>query len=149
MRGISRTTWVIIGVIIVVIIAIGAYYYIKAVTTPKTVTLVVVAYSGTTAQFIQFAGQLFHEEHPNVYVKVITYPFSQYVTNELTALEAHSTEYDIIEFTSTSALRFVPYVLPLNPYVGTLFNMSDLMTPQEPLAVSSIILQLGRLSILV
>ncbi len=108
-----------------------AHYYVKTVTAPRPVTIVVVAYSGTTAQFIQFAGQLFHDEHPNVNVEVITYPFSQYVTNELTALETHSTEYDIIEFTSKSSLRFVPYVMPLNSYIGTLFNMSDLMTLQD------------------
>lgn len=130
-RGLSRTVWAIIAVVIIVIVALGAYYYVKSTTTAKPVTLVVVAYSGTTANFIQFAGELFHEEHPNVYVKVITYPFSQYVTNELTVLEAHSPEYDIIEFTSTSSLRFVPYVVPLNSYIGTLFNMSDLMSPQE------------------
>ncbi len=129
--GISRIAWVIIGVIIVVAAVVGAYYYTRSVTTPKTVTIVVVTFSGTSAQFIEFAGKLFHEEHPNVNVEVITYPFSQYVTNELTALEAHSSKYDIIAFTSTSALRFVPYVVPLNPYMGTLFNMSDIIAPQE------------------
>jgi hypothetical protein len=73
-RGLSRTVWAIIAVVIIVIVALGAYYYVKSTTTAKPVTLVVVAYSGTTANFIQFAGELFHEEHPNVYVKVITYP---------------------------------------------------------------------------
>lgn len=130
--------------IVVVLILIGAVAYFMSKTPPPTssatptapppqqnITLYVVAYSGKTADFIRFAGQLYHQLHPNVYVKVITYPFSQYLTNELTVLQAHSSQYDIVEFTSTTSLRFVPYVVPLNPYIGTLFNMSDLIEPQE------------------
>ena len=150
-KGISRATTAVIAVVVIVVIAIALYLATRppqqaaptstssAVSTStsiqtsaaQNVTLYVVAYTDPTADYIRFAGQLFHQLHPNVVVQVITYPFSQYLTNELTALQAHSSEYDIIEFTSTSSLRFAPYVVPLNQYMGTLFNASDLIEPQE------------------
>jgi len=71
---------------------------------------------------------IFHQIHPNVQVEVIKYPFSEYIQKELTALEAHSSQYDIVGFTSTSALHVAPYLLPLNQSV---FNFSDIIYPQE------------------
>ncbi|QKR00125.1 extracellular solute-binding protein [Metallosphaera tengchongensis] len=146
MKGISGK---IVGVVVVVVIIIAAVTVIELNQRPHTstpsnvtsptntttstvppttsnVTITVVTFSGQSAQFIQYAGQLFHEEHPNVYVQVIQFPFSEYINKELTALEAHSTQYDIIGFTSTSAQRVSPYLLPLND-----FNLSGLIGPQE------------------
>ncbi len=150
-RGVSRTASIIAVVVLVIVVAAVLLYVTsrQAPSTPppststaatstatstatsaQNVTLYVVAYKDITADYIGFAGQLFHQLHPNVNVVVITYPFSQYLTNELTALQAHSSRYDLVEFTSTSSLRFVPYVVPLNPYMGQLFNASDLIEPQ-------------------
>ncbi|EWG06678.1 MAG: family 1 extracellular solute-binding protein [Candidatus Aramenus sulfurataquae] len=138
MKGVS--TGVIVGVVIAIII-IGAvagylllYHHVTptppstTTTTTSPVTLTVVTFSGESAQFIQYAGNLFSEEHPSVTVKVITYPFSEYISKELTVLEAHSSQYDIIGFTSTSAQDVSPYLLPLN---SSMFNMSDIISSQE------------------
>nr|WP_235185668.1 ABC transporter substrate-binding protein [Candidatus Acidianus copahuensis] len=123
----------IVGVVIVVIIviAIGVFlasflasYHHKS----KTVTLTVVTFSGQSAKFIQYAGNLFSSQHPGVKVVVESYPFSDYIEKELTSLEAHSSQYDIIGFTSTSAQRVAPYLISLN---SSLFNMSDIIGPQE------------------
>ncbi|AOL17788.1 sugar ABC transporter substrate-binding protein [Sulfolobus sp. A20] len=138
MKGISKSIIAIIIVIIVIIAILGAYLVLTShkpttstTTSPaitSSVTLTVVTFSGESAQFIQYAGELFSQEHPGVTVKVITYPFSNYIDQELSALESHSSEYDIIGFTSTSAQRVAPYLLPLNT---SLFNMTDLIGPQE------------------
>ncbi|BBL46459.1 extracellular solute-binding protein [Metallosphaera sedula] len=95
-------------------------------TTSSNVTLTVVTFSGESAQFIQYAGELFHQEHPNVQVQVIQYPFSDYIDKELTVLTGHSSQYDIIGFTSTSAQRVSPYLLNL-----TNFNLSQVIAQQE------------------
>ncbi|AWR93761.1 extracellular solute-binding protein [Acidianus brierleyi] len=138
MKGASLA--LIAGVVIVVILigAVAAYFLLVhhptttppvTSTTPVTpVTLTVVTFSGQSANFIQYAGNLFSQEHPGVTVKVISYPFSDYIANELTVLRAHSSEYDIIGFTSTSAQDVSPYLLQLNT---SMFNMSDLIGPQE------------------
>ncbi len=138
MKGVS--TAVIAGVIVVIIIvaAVAGYFLFvhhptaTTTTTPTTtsapVTLTVVTFSGESAQFIQYAGEVFSEEHPGVKVQVIAYPFSDYISKELTVLEAHSPQYDIIGFTSTSAQDVSPYLLPLN---SSMFNMSDIISSQE------------------
>ncbi|AEE93055.1 extracellular solute-binding protein family 1 [Acidianus hospitalis W1] len=135
MKGISKTIIALIIVVIVIIAVVGVYYITlhKSTTTPSIsttppVTLTVVTFSGESAKFIQCAGNLFSEEHPGVTVKVICYPFSEYIDQEITALSAHSTEYDIIGFTSTSAQKVAPYLICLNE---SMFNMSDIIMPQE------------------
>jgi len=145
MKGISGR---LVAVIVVVIVIVAALAVVELTSRPHTtstttsptnitttppvvgnatnVTITVVTYSGQSANFIQYAGNLFHQMHPNVYVQVVTFPFSEYIQKELTALTAHSTQYDIIGYTSTSAQRVAPYLLPL-----TGFNTSELITPQE------------------
>jgi multiple sugar transport system substrate-binding protein len=54
--------------------------------------------------------------------------FSSYTTTEKTSLQAQSTTYDIITFTSTSALGFAQYVSNLNGKVS--LNSSDIPAPQ-------------------
>ncbi len=147
MRGVNRPLLITIVVIVILVIAIAAYYVgtskhpvsptpstststSPAAVSSSNITLTVVTFSGESAQFIQYAGNEFHKLHPNISVKVIQEPFSNYITVELTALEAHSTQYDIIGFTSTSALRVASYLVNLGPYLN-MFNMSDIIQPQE------------------
>ncbi|MEM3759356.1 MAG: carbohydrate ABC transporter substrate-binding protein, partial [Saccharolobus sp.] len=74
MKAIS--TLAIAAIVIIVIAAIGAAAYFiihhsSSTTTPTTsspITLTVVTFSGLSAQFIQYAGELFHQLHPNVQV---------------------------------------------------------------------------------
>ena len=134
-KGISTTVIAVVVVIIIVIAAVAAYYLISKKPSPTTttttitpVTLTVVTFSGQSANFIQYAGELFSQQHPGVTVKVITYPFSEYIDEELTALKAHSSKYDLIGYTSTSAQLVAPYLEPLNL---SDFNVSDLIMPQE------------------
>ena len=146
-KGISTAIIAVVVVIIIVIAAVSVYYLIskKPTTTPSTttttvsttpvtantttpVTLTVVTFSGQSANFIQYAGNIFSQLHPGVVVKVITYPFSEYISVELTALEAHSSQYDLIGFTSTSAQSVSTYLEPLNL---SSFNVSNLIMPQE------------------
>lgn len=82
MRGISKTIIGLIVAIVVIIAGVGVYYVTaqKPATGPSTstttpVTLTIVTFSGTCAEFIKYAGELFSKEHPGVTVKVITYPF--------------------------------------------------------------------------
>ncbi|AWR97935.1 extracellular solute-binding protein [Acidianus sulfidivorans JP7] len=127
-KAISKAIIGVIVVIIVIIAAVAAYELTKKPTTTTSVTLTVVTFSGESANFIQYEGNLFSKEHPGVTVKVIQYPFSDYITDEISALKAHSTQYDLIGFTSTSAQAVAPYLVTLNT---SLFNMSDLIGPQE------------------
>jgi len=140
----------VVAAVVIIAIAIGIYYVMTSTTHVTTVspttsassttspvasssqniTLTIITFSGQSAQFIQYAGNEFHKLHPNIYVKVIQEPFSNYITVELTAMEAHSSQYDILGFTSTSALRVAPYLVNLAPYLS-MFNMSDLISPQE------------------
>ncbi|BDC18541.1 ABC transporter substrate-binding protein [Acidianus sp. HS-5] len=128
MKGISKTIIALIVVVIVIIAGLAAYLAISHKTTTTSVTLTVVTFSGESAKFIQCAGNLFSKEHPGVTVKVICYPFSEYITEEISALEAHSTQYDIIGFSSTSAQKVSPYLICLNE---SMFNMTDIIMPQE------------------
>ncbi|ARM76731.1 ABC transporter substrate-binding protein [Acidianus manzaensis] len=130
-KALSKTVVAIIIVVIVIIAAIAAYEITKKPTTTTTttpVTLTVITFSGESAKFIQYEGNLFAKTHPGVTVEVIQEPFSDYITDELTSLKAHSSEYDLIGFTSTSAQAVAPYLVPLNT---SAFNMSDLIGPQE------------------
>jgi len=110
MRALSAKATAIIVVIIVVIAVAGAaaYYMISkrpatttstplvTTTTPVTtstpsgaVTLVVATYSGAPAEpILRLAASIFEQEHPGVTVDVVTFPYSQYISNELTALRA-------------------------------------------------------------
>lgn len=143
-RGISTTVIIGIVVVIVVIAAIAGVLLVNtrhptpttttSVTSPVTSTtttnvtvLTVVTFSGTSAKWIQYMGNLFSQEYPNVKVEVITFPFSQYLSKELSVLEAHSSQYDLIGYTSTSAMLVGSYLMPLNL---SYFNMSDLIQAQ-------------------
>ncbi|MFP3081199.1 MAG: extracellular solute-binding protein [Acidilobus sp.] len=99
------------------------------VSSPETLT--VVTYTGKTGQgFMEFAAHLFEEEHPNVKVNVIAFPFTQYISNELTELQSGQGQYDIVTYTPANTMEFVPYLVPLN---STYVNISDLFYPVQAL----------------
>ncbi|MEM1630222.1 MAG: carbohydrate ABC transporter substrate-binding protein, partial [Saccharolobus sp.] len=79
MKAISTLAIVAIVIIVIAAIGVAAYFIIHhpSSTTSSPITLTVVTFSGESAQFIQYAGELFHQLHPNVQVQVIQYPFSQ------------------------------------------------------------------------
>ncbi len=91
------------------------------------VTLTVVTYNGIN-QVLDMAAQEFEELHPGVTVKVIVFPWSDYVDNELTVLRAGGSSYDVITFTPTSSQLFFPFVVPIN---SSYVNVSDLLWGQE------------------
>lgn len=142
-KGISTTVIIGIIVVIVVIAAIAGVLLVTTrhptPTTSTTVTpvtvLTVVTFSGTSANWIQYAGNLFSQEHPGVKVEVITFPFSEYLSKEISVLKAHSSQYDLIGYTSTSAMLVGPYLMPLN---SSYFNMSDLIKLKWILVVTII-----------
>ncbi len=124
-RAISKTLIVLIVIVIVIIAAIGGYFLVKK---PSKETLNIITFSGESADFIQYAANQFMNSHPNVVIKVLQEPFSEYISDEETSLAGHSTEYAILGYTSTSAQDISKYLLPLN---SSDFNMSDIVSPQE------------------
>ena len=54
----------------------------------------------------------------------MSFSFSQYLTNEITSLKTGSSTYDIVGFTSTSALSVEPYLVNLSQYFT--LNLSDI-----------------------
>ncbi|ABP95342.1 carbohydrate ABC transporter substrate-binding protein, CUT1 family [Metallosphaera sedula] len=100
--------------------------------TGNATTLNIIAWSGICGDYITEAGKLFEQQHPGVKVNVYTYPFSQYISVELTYLKAHSSQFDIMSYTPTSSALIAPYLVPLN--LTQDFNTSDLIMPQETYA---------------
>ncbi|BBD72266.1 hypothetical protein HS1genome_0655 [Sulfodiicoccus acidiphilus] len=127
MKAISRITIATIVVVVVIVAAVGSFAYLLN-TSSKQVELKFVYFSGNLCTFLQYAAHQFDAQHPGVKVEVVGEPFSDYVSTQLTTLEAHSSQYDLVGFTSTSAQSFTPYLLPLN---STQFNFSDLLNAQE------------------
>ncbi|MGC9112952.1 ABC transporter substrate-binding protein [Acidilobus sp.] len=97
-------------------------------TSSQQVTLTIATYTGAPQRFLSMAAQLFEQEHPGVVIKVDAYPFTEYITNELTVLKAGESSYDIVTFTPTSARLLAPYVVPLN---SSVINTSDILWPAE------------------
>ncbi|MGC9113361.1 ABC transporter substrate-binding protein [Acidilobus sp.] len=123
--SVSRAVLGVIIVVVVVVAAIGAYYAARA--TRRPVTLTVVTYSGAPAQpLLELAASVFEQEHPGVKVNVVTFPYSQYISNELSVLEAKSPEYDVVTYTTTTVGQVAPYLLPLN---SSIINESDILPP--------------------
>lgn len=125
-KAISKTIVVLIIVAVVIIAAIGGYMLVSKPS--SKVTLNVITFSGESADFIQYAADQFMSSHPNVNIKVIQEPFSEYITDEETSLADHGTQYAILGYTSTSAQDISKYLLQLN---SSDFNMSDIIAPQE------------------
>ncbi len=92
-------------------------------TTP-IITLTVVTYTGSPQKLLQkIVVPIFEQEHPNVNVQVLAYPFNNYMENEMTVLEAGSSQYDIVTYTQGPGPNILPYLAPLNE---SAFNLSNL-----------------------
>ena len=123
-------------VVVLLVIAGGAYYYIAYYSpTTKTTTsaqlsgsLNVITFTDPSNAWLQDAASSFMAAHPGVTIHVTAQGFSSYTTTELTSLKAQSSTYDIITFTSTSALGFASYVSNLNGLVN--LNTTDIPAPQ-------------------
>ncbi|MGC9209823.1 MAG: extracellular solute-binding protein [Acidilobus sp.] len=126
--GVGKGVLSAVIIIVVVVAVIGGYLaYTYASRGPSKVKLVVATYNGINT-VLELAAQEFEKEHPNVEVQVVSFPWSDYVENELTVLKAGSSSYDVITFTPTSSQLFFPYVVPINTsYV----NLSDVLWGQE------------------
>jgi len=137
-------------VVIIIVAAIGAYaYYASTSSTSSTTTSTTTTSSTTTTTsstpsltgslnlitftdpsnaWLQAAADTFEALHPGVSIKITAQGFSSYTTTEKTSLQAQSSTYDIITFTSTSALGFAQYVSNLNGMVN--LNTTDIPAPQ-------------------
>jgi multiple sugar transport system substrate-binding protein len=122
-------------VVVLLVIAAGAYYYIAYVapsssttTQPLTGSLSLITFTDPSNAWLTAAADSFMAVHPGVTIHITPQGFSSYTTTELTSLKAQSPTYDIITFTSTSALGFASYVTNLNGKVN--LNTSDIPAPQ-------------------
>jgi multiple sugar transport system substrate-binding protein len=127
-------------VVIILIAAIAAIYFYTLPTGGTTTsssstsqslppaTINLITFTDPSNVWLSWAAQKFTAIHPGVTVNIINQSFSQYATTEKTALKTGSNTYDIITFTSTSALGFLPYVVPLDNVVS--INSSDIPAAQ-------------------
>ncbi|MGC9071309.1 MAG: ABC transporter substrate-binding protein [Acidilobus sp.] len=100
----------------------------SSVSTPtkSVITLTVVTYTGSPQKLLNtIVVPLFEEEHPGVQVQVLAYPFTNYLENEMTVLEAGSSSYDIVTYTQGPGPDILPYLAPIN---GSELNISNLIT---------------------
>ncbi len=94
-------------------------------TSTSVVTLTVVTYTGSPQKLLNtIVVPLFEQEHPNVKVQVLAYPFNSYMENEMTVLEAGNSQYDIVTYTQGPGPNILPYLAPLNE---SAFNISSLI----------------------
>ena len=132
-RSLSRTAAAVIVVVVVIVAVVGAYaaYVMSRRSSSSVVTITVATYTGASGQgFLEFAAHKFEQEHPNIKVKVVAFPFTEYIANELTVLDSGSSEYDIVTYTPANAFEFIKYLVPLN---STYVNLSDLFYPVQSL----------------
>ena len=137
--AISTAVSVVI-IVIIVVAAIGAYAYYASTTSSSTTTttttttatltgsLNLITFTDPSNAWLQAAADQFESLHPGVKITITAQGFSSYTTTEKTSLQAQSSTYDIITFTSTSALGFAQYVSNLNGKVN--LNTSDIPAPQ-------------------
>ena len=95
---------------------------------PLTGSLSVITFTDPSNAWLTAAADSFMAAHPGVHITITPQGFSSYTTTELTSLKAQSSTYDIITFTSTSALGFAQYVSNLNGKVT--LGASDIPAPQ-------------------
>jgi multiple sugar transport system substrate-binding protein len=123
-------------IVIIIVAAVGAYAYYASTTGPTTTssaapltgTLNLITFTDPSNAWLQAAAASFEALHPGVHITFTFQGFSSYTTTEKTSLAAQSSTYDIITFTSTSALGFAQYVTNLNGKVN--LNTSDIPGPQ-------------------
>ncbi|MDG6917447.1 MAG: extracellular solute-binding protein [Nitrososphaerota archaeon] len=127
-RAIGTTVIAAIVIILIAIAGIGVYFYETSAPSTKTVKLNVITFTDPSNAWLKAAASSFDASHPGVNISVIAQGFSSYTTTELTSLKAASPTYNIITFTSTSALGFENYVTNLQGLVN--LNSSDIPAPQ-------------------
>src|SRR5579875_109404 len=127
-RAIGRMAVALIVVVVIVVAALGIYGYTLLTKPTPTLTLNVITFTDPSNAWLQSAANSFEATHKNVKINIIAQGFSSYTTTELTSLKAQSSTYDIITFTSTSALGFAPYVTNLQGLIN--LNASDIPAPQ-------------------
>jgi len=123
---VRRSALLAIAVILVIVIAVVGWLALHMAPSANQ-RLVIVTYSDVEP-VVQLAAEEFEASHPDVKVVVVPFPWNSYVQNELTVLEAHSPQYDVVTFTPTSSQLLAPYLVPLNM---SYFNQSDIIWDQE------------------
>jgi len=134
-RSAVSTAATAIIIVIIIIAAAGAYYLYSSSTAPQQssttvqpVTLNLIMFTDPANQWIKWAGQQFALQHPGVTVNVVGQPFGSYIQTEINAEKTGSSTYDILGFTSTTALSLLPYLVNLSPVIS--INSSDIPYPQ-------------------
>ena len=124
-----------VAIIVIILIAgVAAYLYYTSTspssssTAPLTGSLNIITFTDPSNAWLQAAADSFMAAHPGVNIQITAQGFSSYTTTEMTSLKAQSSTYDIITFTSTSALGFASYVSNLNGKVT--LDSSDIPAPQ-------------------
>lgn len=127
-RAIGTTAIAVIVIVLIVIAGVGYYAYTLFQPTAPTTKLTVITFTDPSNAWLQAAAKSFDASHPGVNITVVAQRFSSYTTTELTSLEAQSPTYNIITYTSTSALGFANYVANLQGKVT--INSTDIPGPQ-------------------
>jgi len=134
-RTAINTLAVAVVIVLIVIAGAGAYYFLvyspsttTTTTTPLTGSLNLITFTDPSNAWLKWAATQFEALHPGVTINIVAQGFSQYANTEATSLQTGSNTYDIITYTSTSALRFLPWVVPLNNVIT--LNSSDIPGPQ-------------------
>jgi multiple sugar transport system substrate-binding protein len=136
--GLSRAvTIAIIVVVVVALVSVLGYTLSRHISSstpsstlstssspPSPVTLTLITFSDPANQWMQWAAQQFEAQHPGVTIKIVPESFSSYIQSEITAEKTGSSQYDILGFTSTSALSVEPYLVNLSQLIT--INQSDI-----------------------
>jgi len=140
--ALSRSVAIVIVVVVLVALIAGLGYAFTrhsstpptqtsptstTTTTPSTstpVTLTLITFSDPANEWMQWAANQFEALHPGVKINIVPQSFSSYIQTEVTAEKTGSTQYDILGFTSTSALSVEPYLVNLSQYIS--INISDI-----------------------
>jgi len=139
--GLSRAVSVVIAVIVIVaLVGVLAYALTRHATTTTSptvattsqssstaaapVTLTLITFSDPSNQWMQWAAEQFEAQHPGVKINIVPESFGSYLQTEITAEKTGSSQYDILGFTSTSALSVEPYLVNLSQYFTV--NTSDI-----------------------
>ncbi|MEM3711712.1 MAG: extracellular solute-binding protein, partial [Thermoprotei archaeon] len=111
-------------IVVVAVVGVAGYFLVSRPHTSAPVTLTLITFSDPANQWMKWAASQFEAKHPGVTINVVPESFSSYIQTEVTAEKTGSTQYDILGFTSTSALSVEPYLVNLSQYFTV--NSSDI-----------------------
>ena len=127
----ALSTAAVVGIIVVILVAIVAGVYLFAPrSSSKATKLTLVTFSDPANAWMSWAAKQFEKTHPNVNITIEPLSFSSYIADEVSAEQTHSSQYDILGFTSTTALSVAPYLLNLNNF----FKINTTDIPQYQLS---------------